>query len=773
MKAITKKIIIIGGMAAGLLIAVAVAVYITARQSASYEGSFRAGVKEGVDILRDAEGNPFIKASSWGDAFFALGCVHARDRLAQMEYYRAISRGELSELVGQEGARIDRLAAIIGFSRIGAEILGKMDEPYRGYLESYARGVSHMKRNALRGMMKISNIPSGDWGAADAIAVLLTLEWANAYLNNMEFVCPLPDRLKSVPVKDIVPDNLIYWYDDAEQKNIFVLREIRKIVLGYTASFLNGIGCFVPHVKTSDGTAKLMMNLEGPLRQYPLWYPVSVQVKDRRLDGITACGMPFFFSGGDGAIQYMGFSCRLDSQDFYLETTRETDKGTRYYSQGIWKEFESVAEGKPEPVNKKKLKGFTGARSTDHGPVISDIFRDTYRTDVISLRQVMPGADYITALFRTQEAASIDAFRRALVNVRSFPRVYLVTDGRLSLRMYGGQVPQRQYPDRMFKQEGMFWAQKGDIDLSANAALMEFDSVVAGDSIFDAPPAAMKNYIIFHDAWRYERMKDLIRANPSMDISSMKGILVDSVSADVPLYIPAFMQLLDKIPVTSARLCRIYFHEWDSRMGRNSVAASIYQVLLQNVIRETLTDELKNEIDYLMENHYYFSQRFLEAFLADKSMLFNDTGTDARFENRDMIFDRAFMKAMRYLNNTRGPIMEEWRWGTIHRGMYDLPLTGGRSYLAGKMYDRQSNPVTGSYASILRGTFTTDGTYAADEVTAVSAIYAKNVSLHALSYGRSLNPFSSAYGPYSERRAFGSFTDSGQVKKLVILPSGK
>src|SRR6476646_8364131 len=62
-----------------------------------------AGLSQPVEILRDAYGIPHIYAASLEDAHFALGYVHAQDRLWQMEMSRRIAAGRLSEILGRAG----------------------------------------------------------------------------------------------------------------------------------------------------------------------------------------------------------------------------------------------------------------------------------------------------------------------------------------------------------------------------------------------------------------------------------------------------------------------------------------------------------------------------------------------------------------------------------------------------------------------------------------------------------------------------------------------
>jgi penicillin amidase len=51
--------------------------------------------------MRDENGVPHIFAATETDSAFALGFIHAQDRLWQMEFTRRIGAGRLSEIIGQ------------------------------------------------------------------------------------------------------------------------------------------------------------------------------------------------------------------------------------------------------------------------------------------------------------------------------------------------------------------------------------------------------------------------------------------------------------------------------------------------------------------------------------------------------------------------------------------------------------------------------------------------------------------------------------------------
>lgn len=78
-----------------------------ARSLPKTEGEIHlSGLKEKVEIIRDKDGVPHIRAKNDHDLYMAQGYVQAQDRLFQMDLSRRQASGELSEVVGS--AAIDK-----------------------------------------------------------------------------------------------------------------------------------------------------------------------------------------------------------------------------------------------------------------------------------------------------------------------------------------------------------------------------------------------------------------------------------------------------------------------------------------------------------------------------------------------------------------------------------------------------------------------------------------------------------------------------------------
>ncbi len=73
------------------------------------------GLNASVDIYRDKMGIPHIYASSPHDLFFAQGYVHAQDRFWQMDTWRHIGSGTLSEMFGSGQVETDTFLRTLGW----------------------------------------------------------------------------------------------------------------------------------------------------------------------------------------------------------------------------------------------------------------------------------------------------------------------------------------------------------------------------------------------------------------------------------------------------------------------------------------------------------------------------------------------------------------------------------------------------------------------------------------------------------------------------------
>ena len=101
-----------------------------------------------VTLIRDTDGIMHVFAADTHDLFFANGYVVARDRFAQLEFYRRISTGTLSEVVGvlsSDAIDVDVLFRTLGLKR-NAQIYWDEQVPAdaesRRIVEAYTAGIN-------------------------------------------------------------------------------------------------------------------------------------------------------------------------------------------------------------------------------------------------------------------------------------------------------------------------------------------------------------------------------------------------------------------------------------------------------------------------------------------------------------------------------------------------------------------------------------------------------------------------------------------------------
>lgn len=112
-----------------------------------------SGLQQPVDILRDEFGVPHIYAQTDADMMFALGYVHAQDRLYQMEIQRRVSSGNLAAFWGRGNEDEDAITPIgtdrflrtLGFHRLAEqtwEDQSILSDQARADLSAYTAGVN-------------------------------------------------------------------------------------------------------------------------------------------------------------------------------------------------------------------------------------------------------------------------------------------------------------------------------------------------------------------------------------------------------------------------------------------------------------------------------------------------------------------------------------------------------------------------------------------------------------------------------------------------------
>jgi penicillin amidase len=126
-----------------------------------------------VDVERDAYGVPHVQASTWLDALFGLGYMHALDRGTQVLFAREVASGQGAARIVDKPELIetDRFFRRVGLHlNLEAEVAA-LDDHLREQIEAYCAGVNHAIGTSRRSLpMWVTGFRPDPW---DVQAVLL------------------------------------------------------------------------------------------------------------------------------------------------------------------------------------------------------------------------------------------------------------------------------------------------------------------------------------------------------------------------------------------------------------------------------------------------------------------------------------------------------------------------------------------------------------------------------------------------------------------------
>ncbi len=334
------------------------------------------GLSAPVDITLDDDGVPRVRAANESDAAAALGFLHARERLFQMDMTRRAAAGELSEVLGAVTLPSDRLMRVLGVHARAQADFAALPAETRGLLEAYARGVNAWidARGRFSAIEYVALGRPREWSPVDSLlwgklmGLYLSSNWRTE-LARMALVGKMPDA----EVDGLWPSTGGAGHPEARLDPALAatagkLAEVLPkfpdpFTLPQTAS--NEWAVDGRHTETGApllaGDPHLAFSLPG------VWYLARIETPGRVLAGATAPGVPFMVLGHNGRIAWTFTTTGADVQDLFVETPAGdgnylTPDGPRPFV--LRTEVIHVRGGADETL---------AGRETRHGPVISDL----------------------------------------------------------------------------------------------------------------------------------------------------------------------------------------------------------------------------------------------------------------------------------------------------------------------------------------------------------------------------------------------------------------
>jgi penicillin amidase len=136
------------------------------------------GLAHPVSVAFTSHGVPSIRAAGVADAFLALGYLHARFRLAEMDLERRLGEGRVAQLAGPPGVASDRFELRLGLLRTAQRewALTSPSSPAGQALLAYSRGVNDYLSQARASggwpsIFGVTGVYPRNWTPVDSLVI--------------------------------------------------------------------------------------------------------------------------------------------------------------------------------------------------------------------------------------------------------------------------------------------------------------------------------------------------------------------------------------------------------------------------------------------------------------------------------------------------------------------------------------------------------------------------------------------------------------------------
>ncbi|MEN8197837.1 MAG: penicillin acylase family protein, partial [Pseudomonadota bacterium] len=290
------------------------------------------GLAGEVEIFRDENGVPHIFAGCANDGYFALGYVHAQDRLWQMEFTRRLGAGRLAEAIGEPGLGADRFLRTLGLYRQAEIAADRITKPARAVLEAYAAGVNAWLEHGaamLPPEFLLLNYDPEPWRITDSIvwghllAYQLSTNWHGelyraGLIRNME-----PERVAELWPGD--PPDAPVTLDAARRTAQLDIEGLLAAVPPELQSHSASNAWVLAGERSATGAPILANDPHLGFTAPNTWYLARIETPELTVIGATAPGVPFAILGHNGHVAWGMTSTGGDTQDLFVETVDPKD----------------------------------------------------------------------------------------------------------------------------------------------------------------------------------------------------------------------------------------------------------------------------------------------------------------------------------------------------------------------------------------------------------------------------------------------------------------
>lgn len=691
------------GLLLGLGVAAGVAWFLISRSLPDYDAEVRlAGLTAPVTVIRDANAIPHIEAASARDAWFALGAMHAQDRMWQMELSRRAAQGRLSIYFGRRTVALDRLVKTLGIYGIAARALPHQTPKTVEALEAYSEGVNdwirHVNADARgRGAPEFFAFPDPitPWTPTDSLAIqkMMALNLSSAARHEVrrgqfhlllepERVADiLPDYPNDAEVtaprfSDLFPGAVFPSVQTAHANEWGPLGPVDRPEFGGASN-----AWAVDGTRTSTGKPLLANDPHLWLQAPSLWYLASISGGDLDVIGGTMPGMPAVLVGHNGKVGWGLTTTGADDQDLFIEKLNPDNREEYLTPQG-WRAFDT-RQIRIEIADEPPL--IETARLSRHGPVLYDtqfgadkITPDGHVAALAWTGQVEEDRT-MSALNALMTAETVEAAMDVAADVTAPAQNITLADGTGVGMIAAGALPKRNPGSRSQGRlpspgwiAGNDWRGLRD-PAKAPRILRPLEGAVANanNRITDD---AFPNHISFDwgDPYRVQRLTKELSSRAFHSRDSFVALQNDRVSEMARSVLPLMARDLwwgdgaDRAPLKAQALALL--RDWTGEMNQHNPEPLIFSAWMRALTRRLALDEVGPLFPEIEGLRPLFVERVLRDI--DGASIWCDVNKTPDVETCPEIAEAALDDALAALSQQYGTQIEAWRWGVAHRAVH-------------------------------------------------------------------------------------------------------
>lgn len=643
------------------------------------EGELRiAGLDSAVEVRRDRWGVPHIYARTQHDLFFAQGLVAAQDRLWQIDMWRRIGEGRLSEVLGPRFAARDRFARLLKYRGDMAAEWASYAPDTREIVTAFVAGLNAWVRTVRDrppieyDLLGFRPEPFADDVPLQRMAALsmtgnATLEVARAQL---------VVKLGAEKAAELWPPDPYRPFDPAPGLDLSVITDSS---LGATRESYGGVryprldgsnNWVVSGALTASGRPLLANDPHRTIATPSLRYVTHLVGPGWNVIGAGEPAVPGVAGGHNERIAFGFTIVGMDQQDVYVEEVGPCPSDRRhrcYRHDDTWEPIQTIIDTIPVKGEAARV---VRLEFTSHGPIVAEDSA-AGRAFVIRFVGSEPGTAGYLAQISINRATDWDSFKAAAFRWRlpTENLVYADVDGNIGwiaaglmpIRSWSGMLPVPG--DGRYEWTGFLPFEELPVSLNPPTGFI----ATANHNILPPGYDQPLNYE-WASPYRYNRLVEALGSRAGWTREDFQRLQHDEVSLPARELVPLLLAAADRqVPAHPGVLA--LFRTWDHTMEKDGSAPVAFAAWVDTLMSRYYRARAGDDGLALLEVDGPDLPAMIRALRAPDASFGADPAA-----GRDRLLVESFDAAAAAAKSRFGDEPAAWRYGTVHLARFRHPL---------------------------------------------------------------------------------------------------